>query len=195
MGSVTKSITALAVMQLVDAGAIRLDDPVQRYLPWFRVADPAASAQLTVRHLLIQTSGFSVVSGWTPLADFDARPDACERQVRALSSYKLGRPVGTAFEYSNVNYNILGLIIEAASGQSYASYVERHIFLPLEMRHSYTERASACRNGLATGHRYWFGTPVATPPLPISHGSLASGQLISCAEGALPERSAERGAV
>ncbi len=57
IGSLTKSITALAVMQLVEAGKIELDAPVQRYLPWFRVADPEASAQMTVRHLLNQTSG------------------------------------------------------------------------------------------------------------------------------------------
>jgi CubicO group peptidase (beta-lactamase class C family) len=57
IGSLTKSFTALAVMQLVEAGKIELDAPVQRYLPWFRVADPAASAQITVRHLLNQTSG------------------------------------------------------------------------------------------------------------------------------------------
>lgn len=57
IGSLTKSITALAVMQLVEASKVELDAPVQRYLPWFRVADPDASAQMTVRHLLNQTSG------------------------------------------------------------------------------------------------------------------------------------------
>ena len=57
IGSLTKSFTALAVMQLVEAGKVELDAPVQRYLPWFRVADPQASAQMTVRHLLNQTSG------------------------------------------------------------------------------------------------------------------------------------------
>ncbi len=57
IGSLTKSFTALAVMQLVEAGKIELDAPVQRYLPWFRVADLWASARMTVRHLLNQTSG------------------------------------------------------------------------------------------------------------------------------------------
>ncbi len=52
IGSLTKSFTALAVMQLVEQGKVELDAPVQRYLPWFRVADEAASAQITVRHLL-----------------------------------------------------------------------------------------------------------------------------------------------
>lgn len=55
--SVSKSFTALAVMQLAEAGKLELDAPLQRYLPWFRVADPLASASITVRHLLNQTSG------------------------------------------------------------------------------------------------------------------------------------------
>ncbi|MEJ2708934.1 MAG: serine hydrolase [Anaerolineales bacterium] len=57
IGSVTKPFTALAVMQLVEAGKVELDAPVQRYIPWFRVADPMASAQITVRMLINQTSG------------------------------------------------------------------------------------------------------------------------------------------
>src|SRR5512139_4184279 len=57
IGSITKPFTALAVMQLMDAGQVDLDAPVQRYIPWFRVADPKASAQVTVRMLINQTSG------------------------------------------------------------------------------------------------------------------------------------------
>src|SRR5829696_2650954 len=57
IGSVTKSFTALAVMQLVEADLLDLDAPVQRYLPWFRVADPEASKQITLRHLLHHVSG------------------------------------------------------------------------------------------------------------------------------------------
>ena len=182
IGSLTKSITALAVMQLVEAGKIELDAPVQRYLPWFRVADPQASAQMTVRHLLNQTSGLSAVAGSIVLADFDDRPDATERQVRALSTLKLSRPVGSKCEYSNLNYNILGLIVEAASGESYAGYIQNHIFDPLEMRHSYTSKEEAKQNGLAMGHRHWFSLPFPAPDLPVPRGSLPSGQLISSAE-------------
>jgi CubicO group peptidase (beta-lactamase class C family) len=63
IGSVTKSFTALAIMQLSEAGRVQLDAPVQRYLPWWRVADPVASAQVTVRHLLYQVSGLSKATG------------------------------------------------------------------------------------------------------------------------------------
>jgi CubicO group peptidase (beta-lactamase class C family) len=185
LGSTTKSITALAVMQLVEAGKIALDAPVQTYLPWFRIADPQASAQMTVRHLLNQTSGLPLLSGWIPLADCDESPGAGERQARALATLALRRPVGSAFEYSNTNYNLLGLIIEAASGESYEAYIQNHIFAPLEMRHSFTSRTAAAQHGLAVGHRYWFSFPIAATGAsdqPFPRGSIASGQLISSAE-------------
>jgi CubicO group peptidase (beta-lactamase class C family) len=182
IGSLTKSFTALAVMQLVEAGKVDLDAPVQRYLPWFRVANPQASAQMTVRHLLNQTSGLSMLAGSIILDEFDDAPGATERQVRALSTLKINRPVGSKCEYSNLNYNVLGLVVEAASGETYADYINRHIFKPLEMHHSYTTKAAAQLDGLAVGYRHWFSLPLPAPDLPVPIGSLPSGQLISCAE-------------
>ncbi len=169
-------------MQLVEAGKVELDAPIQRYLPWFRVADPVASTEMTVRHLLNQTSGLPMLLSEAALADFDDRPDATERQARALSTLKITRPVGSKFEYSNLNFNILGLVVEAASGEAYVEYIQNHIFGPLEMHHSYTSKAVAQQNGLAIGHRYWFGVPIAAPNLQIPSGSLPSGQLICSAE-------------
>ena len=182
IGSLTKSITALAVMQLAEAGKVKLDAPVQQYLPWFHVMDLQASAEISVRHLLNQTSGLPALPGEIILADCDNHPDATERQVRDLSALRLAHPVGTKCEYSNLNYNILGLIIEAVSGEKYADYIQNHIFIPLDMRHSYTSRSEARQNGLATGYRHWFGLPFPAPELPIPRGSLPSGQLISCTE-------------
>ena len=182
IGSLTKSMTALATMQLVEAGKIELDAPVQRYLLWFRVADPLASAKMTVRHLLNQTSGLPLLPSWELLSDFDDRPDAAERQARALAAIRLSRAPGEGFEYSNLNYNLLGLIVEAASGESFPAYIQNHIFGPLRMFHSYTTKMAAKRDGLAVGHQSWFGFPVAVPDLPVPSGSLSSGQLICSAE-------------
>jgi CubicO group peptidase (beta-lactamase class C family) len=104
------------------------------------------------------------------MADFDSSPAAAEKHARALATYRLTRPPGSAFEYSNSNYDLLGLIVEAASGGSYADYVQNHIFGPLAMRHSYTSREEAARAGLAMGHRYWFGYPVGAPATRSLHG-------------------------
>jgi len=182
LGSTVKSITASAVMQLVEAGKIKLDTPVQRYLPWFQVADPIASTQITVRHLLNQTSGLSMIAGMVNLANLDDSPDAGIRQARALSSLELSHPVGTTFEYSNLNYNLLGLIVEAVSGETYTDYIQRHIFEPLDMHHSYSSLDAAKQDGIAVGHRYWFGRPIPIKTLPLARGSLPSGQLISSSE-------------
>ncbi|CAG1772849.1 partial Protein flp, partial [uncultured bacterium] len=105
-----------------------------------------------------------------------------ERQARALSTLNLTHPIGTAFEYSNLNYNLLGLIIETASGEAYADYIQHHLFTPLGMSHSYTSQARAKQDGLALGHRYWFARPFAIPNLALPRGSLPAGQLISSAE-------------
>ncbi len=182
IGSATKSMTALAVMQLVEAGKVELDAPVQRYLPWFRVADFQASTQITVRHLLNHTSGIPMLDGMIVLANSDSRPGASERQARSLSSLKLNHTPGVAFEYSNLNYNLLGLIIKVCSGKSYNAYIQKHIFDPLNMSRSYTTKDTAKKAGLAVGYRYWFGFPAAAHNLPIPVGSLSSGQIISSAE-------------
>lgn len=157
IGSITKSFTALAVMQLAEAGKIELDAPVRRYLPWFRAADEAASAKITVRHLLNQTSGLSTLAG---NAYWD-KQDGLEAAVRNLRTVKLSQPVGEGFQYSNINYTIAGLVVEAASGQPYADYIAQHIFAPLAMRHSYTTPAPALADGLAMGHLYSMGRMVA----------------------------------
>ena len=67
IGSVTKSVTALLVRQFIEAGQLDADAPLQRYLPWFRLADAQASSRITVRHLLNHTSGLSRMDGITPL--------------------------------------------------------------------------------------------------------------------------------
>jgi CubicO group peptidase (beta-lactamase class C family) len=182
IGSVTKSFTALAIMQLVECGKIKLDAPVQHYLPWFRVADTKASAQITVRHLLYQTSGLPLNCGRIPLVDFENKPGACERHARDIATLKLTRPVGSEFEYCNMNFNLLGLIIEVVSGQSYEVYVQNHIFDPLGMKHSYTSQSLAKENGLAVGSRYWFASPFAIPDMPIARASFPSAYLMTSSE-------------
>ena len=137
---------------------------------------------MTVRHLLNQTSSLPLLPSEVAMADFDDSPDATERQVRALSTLKLNRPVGSKWEYSNYNFNLLGLIVEVVSGESYADYIQNHIFNPLQMSHSYSSKATAQQNGLAMGHRHWFSFPFPAPDLPVPLGSLPAGQLISCSE-------------
>jgi CubicO group peptidase (beta-lactamase class C family) len=157
LASLSKSFTAAAVMQLVEAGKLELDAPVQRYLPWFRLADAEASAQITVRHLLAQTSGFSEVGGYERDLNTSLADDALEQSIRALHDVHLNAAPGAQYEYSNTNYDLLGLLVATVSGESYESYVQRHIFDPLAMEHAYTSLADARRHGVASGYYPYFG--------------------------------------
>src|SRR5689334_5047431 len=115
IGKVSKAFTALAVMQLVEVGKLDLDTPVQRYLPWFRVADADASAQITVRHLLTQTSGLSHAAGLEQYAAVELRDGALEQHVRDLSTAQLAHPVGAAYEDTSANAWVLGLLIQTVA--------------------------------------------------------------------------------
>ena len=175
-GSTGKSFTALAIMQLVEAGKIKLDEPVQMYLP-FRVADVEAPQMITVRQLLNQTSGLPQSIRQTQLASTEVSDAAIENNVRALSNVELIAAPGERYEFSNVNYTTLGMIVQAVSGQSYATYIEEHFFQPLAMQTSFTSKTEAQQHGLAVGYQKWFGVPVALPNLPFARGSLPAGQL------------------
>ncbi len=181
IGSVTKSFTALAIMQLSEAGRVDLDAPVQRYLPWWRVADPDASARVTVRHLLYQVSGLSKATGNKYATSGGTADSALEDRVRSLRTAELTAPVGTTWQYSNANYWTLGLIVQTVTGQSYEAYVQQHIFDQVAMRNSFTSQSEAKRHGLPTGYRYWFGNPIAAD-LPFDRGGLGAAGLSASVE-------------
>lgn len=160
IGSLTKSMTALSIMQLVEAGKVDLDATVQTYLPWFAVADSDASAQITILHLMNQTSGLSRQTGIELVLK---RSDATlEETVRSLDTAELSRPVGASYEYSNANFAILSLVVQEVSGQPFGEYLETHTFTPLGMESATTSLAAARDRGLTDVHRFWFGLPVET---------------------------------
>ncbi|RPJ52017.1 MAG: class A beta-lactamase-related serine hydrolase, partial [Methanobacteriota archaeon] len=175
IGSVTKGFTALAIMQLVEQGKLELDAPVQKYLPWFKVADPAASGKITVRHLLNHTSGLGDAGD----PNVSAYTSSLEEQVHLLANVHPTAPVGSQFQYYNPNYRVLGLLIEQVSGQSYSDYMQSQVFEPLGMKKTTTDPAEAL--DLAQGYSRAFGFP-----LPRSQGyipgAISSGYVISTAE-------------
>jgi CubicO group peptidase (beta-lactamase class C family) len=179
IGSTSKSFTALAIMQLVEDGKIKLDAPVQRYIPWFRVATPDASGHITVRHLLNQTSGIPTVAGVAYAYKGDSGKDALEKEVRATSDVELTHPPGKVWQYSNRNYTTLGLIVQMVSGVSYEQYVKEHILTPLGMTNSFMFLPEAERHGLATGHQFWFGLPFPGGGLAYNRATTPTGLITS----------------
>jgi CubicO group peptidase (beta-lactamase class C family) len=178
IGSTSKSFTALAVMQLVDAGRVDLTAPVRRYVPELQLAADQPVGDITVRDLLQQTSGLDDLAGGPLLASAaDGTPLAA---MGELKDAKLASTPGQTWRYANVNYVLAGLVVERASGLSYGDYMQRNIFTPLGMVHSSATAQPIGSDVLADGHRFWFGVPVATEPA-RRHATLAAGYLISTA--------------
>lgn len=178
IGSVGKSITALAIRQLIAAGRVDIDAPVTRYLPWFSLAGPAGAAErVTIGSLLDHRSGLSTADGQDPRWYEPGRTP--EEVVRALAAVEATVPSGT-YAYSNLNYVVLGSVIEAASDETYGDYVRDHIFEPLGMATSFTSLADAAASVPAQGHRYLFGVPVPFDE-PYPTGMVAAGYQVSTA--------------
>jgi len=171
--SVGKTFTALAIAQLEASGALNLDAPVQRYIA-FKLADADAAAQITVRHLLTHTSGLSAVDGTHPWL---LNPDASSADLIArMRDLRPNRPVGGLPEYCNLNYVLLGAVVEAVSGQEFHNYLADHVYEPLGMDSTFRTAEEARANGfdVADGYRYLWGVPVADD-VPIALGAEAAG--------------------
>jgi CubicO group peptidase (beta-lactamase class C family) len=150
---------------------------VQTYLPWFRVADETASKTITVRHLLHHASGLSEAGQ----SEFLAEGATLEEAVRSLASAELTAPVGAESQYFNLGYSVLQLIIERVSGQSYADYLQEHIFSPLQMANTTTDPEAGRQNGLSQGCSRLFGFTIPARQPHRVH-ELGAGYIISTAE-------------
>ena len=171
IASMTKSFTAMAIMKLRDEGKLSLDDPVAKYVPELEnLPYPTAdSAVLTIRHLLTHSEGFPEDNPWgdRQLAQSD---DTMRAWLRAGIPFSTSP--GTAFEYSNYGFALLGQIVAKASGRAYADYVRDNILKPLGMNSSTFEMASVPREHIALGYRRegnnWKPEPI------LAHGSFGA---------------------
>lgn len=179
IGSASKSFAALAIMQLADDGRVDLDASVRDYVPGFELGDGEPADDVTVRHALQHTSGLDDLAGGPLLASAaDGTPRAA---VAELRNTELASAPGETWRYANANYVLASLIVEDASGIAYDEYLQREIFTPLGMTRSSAVIGPAVDDLLASGHRFWFGVPVATPPTRRT-ATLAAGYLVSTAE-------------
>lgn len=127
-GSTSKSVTATAVMQLVEQGKIDLDTSINRYLPTAQVQDRLqVDEPVTIRHMLSHTSGLTCDVRTVPIFSRTLPPTLAELTER---TYSVRRP-GEKYEYCNAAYGILGYLIEQVSGQEYESYIIEHVLKPV----------------------------------------------------------------
>jgi CubicO group peptidase (beta-lactamase class C family) len=177
IGSVTKSMTALAVLQLVEDGVLRLDDPLAHHLEWFAVRPAAWTDRVTIRTLLEQTSGLPALAGAPATTWLRDLPIA--ETARQVVGTELTREPGTGWEYTNANYILLGALIEEVTDRSYADHLEQRLFAPLGMTRTTADLADAAEFGLPQGHRYVLGRPVAHTT--VRAGLVPSGLVVSTA--------------
>jgi Beta-lactamase class C and other penicillin binding proteins len=150
IGSSSKSFTATAIMQIAEEGALNIDDYVIQYLPKLKGVKNAE--EITIRQLLNHTSGFSTYEG---MKVFNRNADESLSQLAEnIHNVRLSRKPGASYEYSNLNYVLLGAIIEIVSGITYGQYIENKIFKPLEMNHSFADHQKAINYGLENGYQH-----------------------------------------
>jgi CubicO group peptidase (beta-lactamase class C family) len=148
IGSITKVFTTTLIMQLVDAGAVALDELVKTYLPELELADPASTDEITVRDLLTHTSG---IAG-DYIFDPGEGPDAVERYVRSLATLPILHPPRRLFSYSNSAFILAGYLIECLTGQSWHYAVRGRLLDPLKLRSMVTLPGNAGGRPVASPH-------------------------------------------
>jgi CubicO group peptidase (beta-lactamase class C family) len=158
IGSLSKSFTALAVLQLVEEGRIRLDDPIKRHVPDFRTAD-FRDERITVAHLLRHRSGLSDMVNPEMSRP---QPTSLSDAVTALRDVTLGYAPGNDYSYHNPNYQVLARMVEVVRGEPFDDILAERIFAPLDMRQTTTITTTPVRDdervpGLESGGSYLWG--------------------------------------
>ena len=197
IASNTKAFTAASLQMLAEQGKLKMDDRVIDHLPWFRMSDPYVTHEMRIRDLLAHRSGLSLGAGdllyWPPTS-YTTR-DVVER----LRYVPLKNGFRSHYAYDNILFAVATLVIEQASGQSYADYVREHLFQPVGMDESLIDK-TYLKPGMdvAMGHaRFNFKDLKPVPPMawlndPGAGGiyasvhDLAKWMNVQLAGGALP---------
>ncbi|MEX1140427.1 MAG: serine hydrolase domain-containing protein [Bacteroidota bacterium] len=180
IASMSKSFTAMAILQLRDAGKLDLDEPASKYIPEMKKLRLLTSDApvVTIRHLMTHGSGLPEDNAWgdRQLADTDAEL----RRLMADGPTFSNTP-GVEYEYSNVGFALLGQIVQVVSGVPFDEYTQEHIFKPLGMNNTVWEYTKAPPQKLALGYS-WVNDAYQNIPL-LHHGSYgAMGGLITSIE-------------
>jgi CubicO group peptidase (beta-lactamase class C family) len=134
MASITKTFTAVAVLQLVEQGKIDLDAEVQTYVPYF----PRKKWPVTVRLLLGHLGGITHYKNYAREGHIREHKDTKEA-LAIFQDFDLVAEPGTRYHYSSYGFNLLGAVVEGASGKSFGEYIDENIFKPLGMQHSHMD--------------------------------------------------------
>lgn len=185
LGSMSKAFTALGVFLLQEEGKLSLEDPVTDYLPWLQFSYQGinvgtkvdGSIELKLRDLLYHTSGipFDTI-GYIPEGSSE---DMLEKTVRNLNGTRLDFYPGEHYQYATVNYDILGLIIQTISGESFDHFLKQRVLQPLGLDNTYLFSGEASQNSSkATGYKMTFFN-AREYDAPSYRGNTPAGYVIS----------------
>lgn len=188
LGSMSKAFTALGILYLEHEQELSLDDDIKEYLPWFSVVyngmykgqEIHGEVPITLKNLLYHTSGIPIETiGYIPEGNTD---DMLERTVRNLIGVELDFYPGEKFSYATINYDVLGLVIEVITGNSYENFIMEKICKPLGLNNTYLYRQTAQETGLyAQGYKTEFLLPQKYDA-PEYRGNTPAGYVISSIE-------------
>ena len=163
IASMSKSFTTMAILQLRDAGKLKLDDPVDQYIPAMKgQALTKDGAVITIRHLMSHQAGFPEDNPWGDRQLSDTEADLIALIDNGIS---FSTTPGTYYEYSNLGFAMLGYIIHQVSGLTYDAYIKKAILDPLGMEHTTYEYTKIPKQNLAKGYRTVKGNWVNVPLL------------------------------
>jgi CubicO group peptidase (beta-lactamase class C family) len=195
IGSVTKQFTATAILLLAERGKLAIEDPITKFLPDY----PTRGETITIEHLLTHTSGIKSYTGmpaWRPLMMKDL---SVAEMIEVFKNEPADFKPGTRWLYNNSGYFLLGAIIERISGQTYEQFIEKEIFAPIGMTHSfygnnaeiiprrvpgYEKRAGAYVNAsyLSMTQPYAAGSLISSvDDLALWDAALSSGKVLTAA--------------
>ena len=173
IASTSKAFTTTAMAMLVDEKKMKWDDPVRKYIDYFRLADPCADSQVTLRDIVSHRTGLSRHDEL-----WDYTPQTRAEILRSVAFIDLSKPFRSAYQYQNIMFMAAGEAVAAASGMSYEDFVKTRIFDPLGMKNSVIAEADWQSSEHALGYRYDPKKDAVLPQPSSSFDSLGGAGLI-----------------
>ncbi|WP_290792301.1 serine hydrolase domain-containing protein [Flavihumibacter sp. UBA7668] len=180
IASMSKSFAGVAILQLRDQGRLQLDEPAHLYIPELVNTNylTTDASPITIRQLMTHAAGFPEDNPWG-----DRQLGISDEEMHAMFKKGISYSTvpGTAYEYSNMGFAMLGAIIKKVSGMSYQEYIQQYIWKPIGMFHTYWEYADVPDSTLAIGYR-WINDDWVAQPLEHDGAYGIMGGILTTAE-------------
>lgn len=177
VGSITKTFVATAVMRLVEAGKIELDEPIRTCLPDLKLADEAVAARVTMRHLLTHTGGWE----GDYFNDFGMGDDALAKMVARMAELPQLMPLGEIWSYNNSGFYLAGRVLEVVTGSTFERVIQELVLDPLDLKQSFFFPQDVITHRFVVGHEVVEKQPRVARPWAVGRAVHPAGGLVCTA--------------